>query len=78
MSSALGNPAIVAVAGLLFVLAYCFKAYGWRRLLTANERPGALALAAAGGGASIMGVVLPGRFVHAWSFRPRRAAHPAG
>jgi hypothetical protein len=59
---ATGNPAIVAVAGLLFVLAYCFKAYGWRRLFTANERPGALALAAAGGGASIMGVVLPGRF----------------
>lgn len=57
-----GNPAIVAAAGLLFVLAYAFKAYGWRRLFRANERPGALALAAAGGGASIMGVVLPGRF----------------
>jgi uncharacterized membrane protein YbhN (UPF0104 family) len=57
-----GNPSLVAAAGLLFVLAYVFKAYGWRRLFRANERPGPLALAAAGGGASIMGVVLPGRF----------------
>jgi len=57
-----GNPGLVAAAGLLFVLAYGFKAYGWRRLFRANERPGPLALAAAGGGASIMGVVLPGRF----------------
>ena len=59
---AAGNPVVVAAAGFLFVVAYCFKAYGWRRLFAANERPGALALAAAGGGASIMGVVLPGRF----------------
>jgi hypothetical protein len=57
-----GNPALVVSAGLLFVLAYGFKAYGWRRLFRTNERPGPLALAAAGGGASIMGVVLPGRF----------------
>jgi uncharacterized membrane protein YbhN (UPF0104 family) len=57
-----GNPALVAAAGLLFVLAYGFKAYGWRRLFRADGRPGPLALAAAGGGASIMGVVLPGRF----------------
>jgi hypothetical protein len=57
-----GNPVLVAAAGLLFVLAYGFKAYGWRRLFTVEERPGAFALAAAGGGASIMGVVLPGRF----------------
>jgi len=57
-----GNPALVATAGLLFLLAYGFKAYGWRRLFSASERPGPLALAAAGGGASIMGVALPGRF----------------
>jgi hypothetical protein len=57
-----GNPSLVAAAGLLFVLAYGFKAYGWQRLFRTNERPGPLALAAAGGGASIMGVVLPGRF----------------
>ncbi|MGH3015838.1 MAG: lysylphosphatidylglycerol synthase domain-containing protein, partial [Gaiellaceae bacterium] len=53
---------LVAAAGLLFVLAYGFKAYGWHRLFRADERPRPLALAAAGGGASIMGVVLPGRF----------------
>jgi hypothetical protein len=57
-----GNPTLVAAAGLLFLLAYGFKAYGWRRLFRADERPGPLALAAAGGGASIMGVALPGRF----------------
>ena len=57
-----GNPSLVVAAGLLFVVAYGFKAYGWRRLFRANERPGPLALAAAGGGASIMGVALPGRF----------------
>jgi hypothetical protein len=57
-----GNPALVAIAGLLFLLAYGFKAYGWGRLFRASERPGPLALAAAGGGASIMGVALPGRF----------------
>jgi Lysylphosphatidylglycerol synthase TM region len=57
-----GNPVLVAAAGLLFALAYGFKAYGWHRLFRASERPGPFALAAAGGGASIMGVVLPGRF----------------
>ena len=56
-----GNPGLVAAAGLLFLLAYGFKAYGWRRLFRAGERPRPLALAAAGGGASIMGVALPGR-----------------
>jgi Lysylphosphatidylglycerol synthase TM region len=57
-----GNPALVAAAGLLFAVAYGFKAYGWRRLFRRTERPGPLALAAAGGGASLMGVALPGRF----------------
>jgi hypothetical protein len=57
-----GNPALVAAAGLLFALAYGFKAYGWRRLFRTTERPGSLALAAAGGGASLMGIALPGRF----------------
>jgi uncharacterized membrane protein YbhN (UPF0104 family) len=57
-----GNAGLIAVVGLLFLLAYAFKAYGWRRLFPTHERPGPLALAAAGGGASIMGVALPGRF----------------
>lgn len=57
-----GHPGLVAVAGLLFVFAYGFKACGWRWLFRASERPGPLALAAAGGGASLMGVALPGRF----------------
>ena len=57
-----GNPALVTAAGLLFALAYGFKAYGWRRLFRKTERPGPFALAAAGGGASLMGLALPGRF----------------
>jgi hypothetical protein len=57
-----GNPALVVVTGLLFALAYGVKAYGWRWLFRKTERPGPLALAAAGGGASLMGIALPGRF----------------
>jgi uncharacterized membrane protein YbhN (UPF0104 family) len=57
-----GNPFLIASAALLFLAAYGFKAYGWQRLFKTAERPTPLALAAAGGGASIMGVALPGRF----------------
>jgi len=48
--------------GLLFVTAFLLKATGWARLFHARERPGPVSLAAAGGGATVMGVVLPGRF----------------
>jgi uncharacterized membrane protein YbhN (UPF0104 family) len=57
-----GNPLVVASAGVLFLVAYALKAYGWRRLFQTGERPAMLALAAAGGGASILGIALPGRF----------------
>jgi uncharacterized membrane protein YbhN (UPF0104 family) len=53
---------LVAAAGVLFVIAYAFKAYGWHRLFAPAERPGPLALAAAGGAASVSGAALPGRF----------------
>ena len=56
------DPLLVATVGALFVLAYGLKALGWGRLFTPRERPRPLALAAAGGGASIMGLALPGRF----------------
>jgi Lysylphosphatidylglycerol synthase TM region len=56
------DPLLVAIAGVLFVAAYAFKAWGWQRLFPANERPEALTLAAAGGAASVGGVALPGRF----------------
>jgi uncharacterized membrane protein YbhN (UPF0104 family) len=46
----------------LSLLGYAFKAYGWRQLFARHERPQALALAAANGGASVAGVALPGRF----------------
>jgi hypothetical protein len=57
-----GEPGILVAAGLLLLLAYGFKAYGWGRLFTLGERPRPLALAAGNGGAALFGVVLPGRF----------------
>lgn len=57
-----GNPYVIAAAGVLFLVAFGLKALGWRRLFRIGERPGALSLAAAGGGASMMGIALPGRF----------------
>ena len=57
-----GRPVLLAAAGILLLVAYAFKAYGWRRLFAADERPQPLALAAANGGASVTGVALPGRF----------------
>jgi hypothetical protein len=53
---------LVAGSGLLFMLAYAFKAHGWHRLFAPNDRPTRLALAAAGGAASVSGAALPGRF----------------
>src|SRR5206468_2842843 len=57
-----GHPALLVAAGLLLLLAQAFKAYGWGRLFTPDERPKPLALAAGNGGAALIGVVLPGRF----------------
>ena len=56
------NPFLVVTAGVLFLAAYAFKAWGWQRLFAPGERPHALTLAAAGGAASVGGVALPGRF----------------
>src|SRR6266496_2517496 len=56
------DPLLVVAAGILFLFAYAFKAWGWQRLFPEGERPGALTLAAAGGAASVGGVALPGRF----------------
>jgi len=55
------NPKLAVGAGLLFLLAYGFKAFGWQRLFAPDERPGRLALAAAAGAASVGGAALPGR-----------------
>ena len=52
---------LVGVAGVLFLAAYAFKAWGWQRLFHEHERPGARALAFAGGAACVGGVALPGR-----------------
>src|SRR5690242_15273328 len=56
------DPLLVVAAGILFLFAYAFKAWGWQRLFREEERPQALTLAAAGGAASVGGVALPGRF----------------
>jgi uncharacterized membrane protein YbhN (UPF0104 family) len=56
-----GNAWLIAVAGLLFLLAFALKGAGWRRLLRRGERPGSHALAAANAAASVTGVALPGR-----------------
>jgi hypothetical protein len=34
-----GQPAVIAAAGLLLLLAQAFKAYGWGRLFAPSERP---------------------------------------
>ncbi|TML79252.1 MAG: hypothetical protein E6G09_15950, partial [Actinobacteria bacterium] len=57
-----GHPALLVAAGLLLLFAQAFKAYGWGRLFSAEERPKPLALAAGNGGAALIGMVLPGRF----------------
>lgn len=57
-----GKPGLIIGAGLLFLLAYPVKAWGWRLLFARHERPDTSALAAAGGAASVTGIALPGRF----------------
>jgi hypothetical protein len=56
------NAGLVAAAGVLFVVAYAFKAFGWHRLFAPHERPQPLTLGAACGAASVTGAALPGRF----------------
>src|SRR3954468_4744497 len=52
---------LVGLAAVIFLGAYAFKAWGWQRLFTAQQRPAVLTLAAAGGAASVGGIALPGR-----------------
>jgi uncharacterized membrane protein YbhN (UPF0104 family) len=56
------DPQLVLLAGIMFVLAYPFKAWGWQRLFHPSERPVPISLAAANGAASVSGAALPGRF----------------
>ncbi len=55
------DPALVAAAAVLFAVAFALKGLGWRRVFACHERPGAHALAAATGAATVTGVALPGR-----------------
>ena len=56
------DPMLVLAAGALFLGAYAFKAFGWKRLFARGSRPSTRALAAATGAATVTGVALPGRF----------------
>ncbi|MGH3134442.1 MAG: lysylphosphatidylglycerol synthase domain-containing protein [Gaiellaceae bacterium] len=56
-----GDLGLLVAAALLSLLGYAFKAYAWRQLFATRERPKAVALAAANGGASITALALPGR-----------------
>ena len=53
---------LLAAATGFFLLAYFFKALGWHRLFGESDKPRPLALAAAGGAATVGGAALPGRF----------------
>jgi uncharacterized membrane protein YbhN (UPF0104 family) len=53
---------LLAAATGFFLLSYLFKVYGWHRLFAPDDRPQRLALAAAGGAATVGGAALPGRF----------------
>jgi hypothetical protein len=56
------NVLLVLAAAAIFVASYAFKAFGWSRLFSRDERPSPLQLAAAGGAAAVTGIALPGRF----------------
>jgi uncharacterized membrane protein YbhN (UPF0104 family) len=56
------NVLLVLAAAAFFVAAYGFKAFGWSRLFSNEQRPTPLQLAAAGGAAAVTGIALPGRF----------------
>jgi hypothetical protein len=53
---------LLFAASGFFLLAYLFKALGWHRLFAGADRPSSIALAAAGGAATVGGAALPGRF----------------
>jgi hypothetical protein len=53
---------LLFAASGFFLLAYLFKALGWHRLFAGADRPSSMALAAAGGAATVGGAALPGRF----------------
>jgi uncharacterized membrane protein YbhN (UPF0104 family) len=55
------DPILVGGSAGLFLIAYAFKAWGWQRLFTEEDRPAAGALAFAGGAACVGGVAMPGR-----------------
>lgn len=56
-----GPPSLLVAVGLLLLVGYGLKVFAWRRLFAVDERPHPLALVAANAGASILGLVLPGR-----------------
>jgi hypothetical protein len=56
-----GAPSLLVAVSLLLLVGYALKVLAWRRLFAVDERPHPLALVAATAGASMVGLVLPGR-----------------
>src|SRR5438046_2097850 len=70
------DPLLVVAAGILFLFAYAFKAWGWQRLFREEERPQALTLAAAGGASTPPAGARRPRLGFSSRFRGRCAASP--
>jgi hypothetical protein len=62
------NMKLVGIAGGLFLLSYCFKAFGWQRLFHSSSRPQVLTLAAAGGCAAVGGQTQCSQCAGSWPF----------
>jgi hypothetical protein len=56
-----GRPSLLAAVGVLLLVGYGLKILAWRRLFAVEERPHPVALVTASAGASIAGLLLPGR-----------------
>jgi hypothetical protein len=56
-----GPPSLLAAVCGLLLVGYALKVLAWRRLFAVEERPHPVALVTASAGASILGLVLPGR-----------------
>src|SRR5438094_1723236 len=57
-----GEPGLLVAAGLLLLLAYALKAFGWAQLFTNRELPSPPTLLAGNAAVALIGVLLAGPF----------------